>query len=536
MSRPDAQLQAANLAFQAGRLAEAERTLRRLLRIDSPPSQAAHLLGLVLHAQGREAQALTFLDRARRESPDDSQVENNRATVLNALGRPDEALAALDRALLLRADDPGLHYNRGNTLLSLGDNDAALAAFDRAIALRPDFAQAWQNRGVTLTRLGRPVEALETYDRLIALMPHPPPDAATADLLAEIWANKAWALDRLNRRHDALAACDRGIALAPDLPLPHWNAAPTLLAIGDYERGWQEWEWRWRDPSFRVRRRAFAEPLWLGHETLQGRRILLHAEQGFGDTLQFCRYVPMVKARGASVTLEVPAPLEPLMRTLEGPDVLIAAGRALPSFDYQTPLMSLPLAFGTRIETIPARVPYLAADPARLALWRERLGEKCRLRIGLAWSGNPGLASDGVRSAPLADLAPLFYGDIDYVAVQKDVRARDRDAVERFGIRVFTDELRDFADTAALIALTDLVISVDSGPAHLAGALGHPVWLLLYWAAEWRWLEAREDSPWYPSARLFRQRRPGDWTELAARVGACLGQGGAERPPAEQGA
>lgn len=506
----------------ANRLDEAERLLRRTLRADTSAPQAAHLLGIVLHRQGRNDQALTFLDRALRQAPDDTQALNNRATVLNALGRAAEARAALERAAGLRPDDAGLHYNLANTHLAEGDSEAALAAFDRALALAPDFRGAWQNRGVALTRLGRPAEALATYDRLLALAPPPAPGSAEATHLAEIWANKAWALDRLNRRPEALAACDAGIALDGEFPLAHWNAAPILLAMGEYARGWQEWEWRWRDPNFKVRRRAFAQPLWLGETALAGRTILLHAEQGFGDTLQFCRYVPMVRALGARVVLEAPAPLVPLLRTLAGWDALHATGETLPPFDVQTPLMSLPLAFATRIETIPAAVPYLAPDPARVARWQGVLGERRRPRVGLAWSGNPGLASDGVRSAPLAALAPLFRDTIEFVAVQKDIRDSDRAALARFGIRHFGAETADFADAAALIACTDLVLSVDSGPAHLAGALGHPVWLMLYWAAEWRWLEGRADSPWYPTARLWRQAEPGGWAELAGRIGAAL--------------
>jgi hypothetical protein len=292
--------------------------------------------------------------------------------------------------------------------------------------------------------------------------------------------------------------------------------------VGDYERGWREFEWRWKDPGNAVHARNFRQPLWLGREDLAGRTILLYAEQGFGDTIQFCRYVPMVKALGARVVLEAPAPLLPLLRTLAGVDELVAFGAALPPFDVQTPLMSLPLAFGTRFETIPASVPYLACDPVRVEKWRALLGPARGLRVGLAWSGNAALQSDNVRSARLAALAPLFRDGVEYVAVQKDVRPHDVADAERLCVRMFGAETRDFADTAALISLMDVVVSVDSAPAHLAGALATPVWVLLYYAAEWRWLMGRDDSPWYPTARLFRQQVALDWGEVAGRVGDAL--------------
>jgi tetratricopeptide (TPR) repeat protein len=498
---------------------EAERLLRRLLRQQPEHAEALHCLGIALHAQGQNAQALGFFERSLRLEPANSQAENNRATALNALGRPAEALSCLERALALKPDDPGLHYNRGNTLMTLLRDDEALAAFDAALAQQPDFRQALQNKGIVLTRLGRPVEALATYEKLLALYPAGAPADVT---LSEARVNRAWALDRMNRRTEALAACDAAIAGDGAHALAHFNAAPICLAMGDYERGWREFEWRWRDPSFKVHARNFSQPLWLGQESLEGSTILLYAEQGFGDTIQFCRYVPMVKARGARVILEAPPPLLPLLRTLLGPDELAAFGQPLPPFDMRTPLMSLPLAFGTRLDSIPVDVPYLAVDPARVEKWREILGPPRGLRVGLAWSGNRELRSDNVRSARLTELAPLFRDGIEYVSVQKDVRPHDLVAAPGLGLRLYGESIEDFADTAALISLMDVVVSVDSAPAHLAGAMATKVWLLLYVAAEWRWLMEREDSPWYPTARLFRQRIALDWGEVAQRVGDAL--------------
>lgn len=520
----DVKLRGAFAALQGQRFEEAERLFRRIVRAEPDHAEALHCLGIALHRLGRHEQALGFLDRALRIDARNSQAENNRATVLNALKRPADALESLHRALALKPDDAQLHYNLGNTLMVLQRNDEALAGFDRAIALDRDFRQAWQNRGIVLTRLGRPEEALATYDRLLALLP------ATGTIMAEAQANKAWALDRLNRRAEALAACDDALAVDPDHALAHWNAAPILLAMGDYERGWKEWEWRWHDPNFPGRKRNFQKPLWLGQESLAGRRILLHAEQGYGDSIQFCRYAPLVKALGAHVILEAPAPLLPLLRTLDGVDALVALGDALPDYDMQTPLMSLGLAFGTRVDSVPASVPYLHADRAKLDEWRARLGPPRGLRVGLAWSGNPVMPNDVVRSAPLKEIESLFLPGVEYIAVQRDIRPQDLAAAEKFDIRTFGAETKDFSDAAALVSLMDVVISVCSGPAHLAGALGKPLWLMLYSATDWRWLMHREDSPWYPTARLFRQKTAMDWRELAERVRVELAQLVATQP------
>jgi tetratricopeptide (TPR) repeat protein len=517
---PEAKLQPALAALHAGRAAEAERLLRKLLRARPDDAEALHCLGVALLAQDEAKQALGFIERSLRLAPANSQAENNRATALGALGRHEEALESLGRAIRLKPDDAGLHYNRGNALRKLLRDATALEAYDTALHLDPSLRLALQNKGIVLTRMGRAAEALAVYDQLLTFYRAAPPDA----VLAEARLNRACALDRLNRRDEALAACDVALNEDPQHALAHFNAAPICLAVGNYARGWKEFEWRWRwhDPNIQKHIRHFKEPLWLGEQDLEGKTILLYAEQGFGDTIQFCRYVPMVKARGARVLLEVPQPLVPLMQSLGGFDELIPFGTKLPPFDFQTPMMSLPLAHNTLLETIPAPLPYLRAEPGRVEKWRALLGPRTRPRVGLAWSGNMALQSDRLRSARLAELAPLFRDGIEFVAAQKEVRDYDVADAARFGIRLFSDDTDDFADTAALISQLDLVISVDSAPAHLAGAMAQPVWVLLYHAAEWRWLMEREDSPWYPTARLFRQKTPLDWGEVAQRVGDAL--------------
>ena len=294
-----------------------------------------------------------------------------------------------------------------------------------------------------------------------------------------------------------------------------------MLLAGDFSTGWREHEWRLK--SHPELQRAFVQPLWLGDTPLAGKTILLHAEQGLGDTLQFCRYAPLVAAQGARVVLEVQTPLVELLRDLAGIASVVARGEPLPAFDLHCPLLSLPLAFGTTLDTIPAHIPYLHAPSERMAAWQARLGATTRPRIGLVWSGNAGHKRDRARSIPLYALMPLFDLDAAFVSLQKEVRAADAAVLQQTAkIIDVSPALETFADTAALIAQLDLVIAVDTSVAHLTGALGKPLWLLLPAAPDWRWLTARDDSPWYPTARLFRQTDTRVWGPVVARMRAAL--------------
>ena len=535
---------AALAALHANRLAEAERLYRKTLRTQPDNADALHGLGIVQLRQKQPARALFFFERALRAGSPSIVLHSNHGIALTELGRPEEALASLDRALAAAPESAALHYNRGNALMALLRHEAALGSFTRAVTLDPGLRPAWQNKAVIEHRLGLAEAALATCDHLLALFPGAGlpavrgeallalqlPAEALSDLAAVVHVhgdvqsrvNEAYALDAAGRSGEAVDAIDAALRADPEYVMAHWNAASICLSMGDFARGWPEFEWRWLKPEFQARARPFRQPLWLGREDIAGKTILLHAEQGMGDTLQFCRYVPMVAARGARVVLEAYPPLRALFATLAGADMLIERGDRLPTFDLHCPLMSLPLAFGTDVSTIPAQIPYLAADPARVAAWRRRLGPATRPRIGLAWSGSASHTGDSIRSAPLAALAPLIRPDYAYYSVQKDVRAGDEATAAALGITMTGADVADFADAAALVSCLDLVISVDSAPAHLAGAIGHPLWVLLPHAAEWRWLRHRDDTPWYPGAKLFRQARAQDWTELAQRVGDCL--------------
>lgn len=484
----------------------------------------------ILRAQGRMQEALDCLDRALALAPGDAIAHCKRGLVLKALRRWDAALACFETGLSLQPGLAPAHLDRANVLQEQGRLEAALQAYDRALALQPRYAAALCNRGTVLHRLHRLDEAIASYDAALALEPR----------LDEARFNRATTLADAGRYDEALQGYAYTLARQPDLAVAHWNEALCRLRLGDFERGWPKFEWRWRYTDLGLRTRPYAQEKWLGQDDLAGRTLLLYAEQGMGDAIQFSRYVPLLAQRGARVVLEAPRPLEALLRTLEGTVCVVPQDSPLPPFDCHTPLMSLPLALGTRLASIPAKVPYLHADQARRKAWAGRLGARHggRPRIGLAWSGNPRHPNDFNRSLALAQLRPLADLDLELVAVQNEVRASDEPECARLGVRAFEGGLQDFADTAALMANLDLVISVDSAPAHLAGALGLPVWILLPFAPDWRWLLQRADSPWYPSARLLRQEMPRDWSGTVAQLQRQLAQfvatrahGAGVRPP-----
>jgi hypothetical protein len=308
--------------------------------------------------------------------------------------------------------------------------------------------------------------------------------------------------------------------LQPDYAEAHWNESLVRLLMGDYERGWRKYEWRWKNQNLEQFGKTFEQSPWLGEEQVAGKTILLHSEQGFGDVMQFCRYVPLVTAHGARVLFSVSEPMCDLMTTsFDGTAQILRLDRGIPRFDRHCPLASLPLAFRTTLETIPAQTPYLRVSPEKIRAWSGRLGAKCRPRIGIAWSGSPTHKNDNNRSIDFMGFSRLLDLGATFVSLQKEVRSGDASAVkDRTDLLQIADELTTFADTAAVIANLDLVISVDTSVAHLAGALAKPVWILLPFVPDWRWLIDRSDSPWYPTARLFRQDAPGDWPAVIDRV------------------
>jgi tetratricopeptide (TPR) repeat protein len=470
--------------------------------------------GNVLYELERFEEALASYDRALAIRPDFAEAHANRGSALHELKRFEEALASQDRALALRPDHAEAHYNRGNALHKLKRFEEALASYERALALRPDYVEALANRGVTLHDLRRFEEALASYDRALAVRPD----------YAEAFVDQGDTLCALKRFEEALASYDRAIALRPDYVEAHCHEGMCRMLIGDFERGWPKLELGWIAVRQRPAMRNFSQPLLHGSNELNGKTVLLHAEQGFGDVIQFCRYVPRVADQGARVIFEVYEPLHELMGTLPGVAQIVSTGKPLPDFDMHCPLLSLPLALGAGSATILSQTPYLRASPQAVMDWNGRLGPRNRPRIGLAWSGRPSHSNDHNRSIRLSSLLPPLAGfNATYVSLQREVREGDALVLQGRGdVLHFGEELTNFSDTAALIANLDLVISVDTSVAHLAGALAKPVWILLPFIPDWRWVLDRDDSPWYPTARLFRQDETRGWDNVMARVQAAL--------------
>jgi tetratricopeptide (TPR) repeat protein len=510
-----------NALKELKRYEEALASYDRALKLRPDFAEAHSNRGDVLCKLEQFTEALASCDHALALRPDYAEALSNRGNALLKLKRFGEALASYDRALALQPGYGDAHSNRGNALRELNRFDEALASYDRAINLQPGFAAAHCNRGSVLENLNRFDEALVSYDRAVELQP----DFATA------YSNRGNALKELMRFDEALASFEDALAVQPDFADAHYNEALCRLLIGDFERGWKKSEWRWQTEQLRDGRRTFSQPLWTGSDEIAGKTILLHAEQGLGDTIQFCRYVQLVAARAAHVILGVQQPLRELMATLPGGAQVVSVGDPLPDFDLHCPLLSLPLAFATRLDSIPSAIPYLAACESKVQAWRDRLGERDKLRVGLVWAGNPRKALpdanriDVQRSMAFDRLAPLLeVTECEFYSLQKgdDAVRQLRESASQQKVIDWTEDLRDFSDTAALIENLDLVISVDTSVAHLAGALGKPFWLLNRYNTCWRWLLDRDDSPWYPAARLFRQDATRDWGPVVDRVRAAL--------------
>jgi tetratricopeptide (TPR) repeat protein len=497
------------------RFEEALASYDRALKVRPAYAEALYNRGNTLHELKRFEEALASFDRALKARPDYADALSNRGVTLHELKRFADALASYDRALKARPGHAEAFSNRGLTLHELQRFEEALASYDHALTVRPDYAKAHFNRGVTLHELRRFEEALASYDRALTVRPD----------YAEALSNRGATLHDLRRFEEALASFDHALTVQPDYAEAHYNEALCRLLIGDFDRGFDKNEWRWESEQRRKEKRNFVQPLWVGSNEIGGKTILLHAEQGFGDTIQFCRYAPLVAERGARVILEVPRPLDQLMGTLAVAAQIVSRGDPLPIFDIHCPLLSLPLAFGTRLETIPSATPYLRASSQSVMNWDTRLGPKPKRhpRIGLAWSGRPTHKNDHNRSIRLGSLLSLLDINATFVSLQKDVRSDDATVLkDRSDLVHFGDALENFSDTAALISNLDLVISVDTSVAHLAGALAKPVWVLLPFVPDWRWLLDRDDSPWYPTARLFRQNDARAWDSVIARVHAAL--------------
>lgn len=457
--------------------------------------------------------ALSACQRALELNPDLAEAWCGCGDAYWQLKRYEEASAAFDRALALKPGFAEAWVGRGKASAMLKRYDEAFAAFDKALALKADLAEAWLGRANVSTELKRHDEAFAAYEKALALKPD----------LADTWLGRGNVFADLKRYDEAFAAYDKALALKPDLADAHFNKALLRLKLGELIEGWKEYEYRSQTRLAIGRKRNLQQPLWLGDSDIRNKTILVHAEQGFGDTLLGCRYIPMVAQLGARVVAEVQAPLKSLLQNLEGISTLISQGDVIPSFDVHCPIMSLPLAFKTTIQTIPARTPYLTVSEELFEKWRSKLiGEE--IKVGIGWAGNANFHGDGYRSILLNNLLPaLGIKGVRYFSIQKTLRQGDERLLDANPQIVRLDQkINDFQDTAAIMMSLDLVLSSDTSIVNLAGALGRPFWVLLQDTPDWRWLAEGTSTPWYPTGRLFRQRAIGDWTAVTDEVRAEL--------------
>ncbi len=537
---------------EQGKLDEASACCREALRHQPSFAEAHTNLGNILKDQGKLDEASVCYRTALRHKPDYGEAHINMGNVLKDQGKPEEALTCYREGLLFTPNSAEAHCNLGLVLRDLGNLAEATAAFEQAIRLKPSFAGACIHLGRVLREQGKLAEAINAFEQALRLKPDLADvhgtmgsvfhqqgkldDAVAAyeqairlrPNLADSYNNLGNCLHDQFKYDEAITTYEHALKLQPDHADAHFNLGMTLLAQGAFEKGWTEYEWRRQIKKYRGSMRQFAQPLWDGRD-LEGKTILLHAEQGIGDVVQFVRYAPLLKKRGGIVVFECPVHLTRLLAGLAGVDQIIPAGTPLPDFDVHLPLLSAPALFGTTLSTIPAEIPYLTAEPDLVERWAHELeksdgGLPRRLRIGITWQGNPKHGGDRQRSFPLACFEPL--GRIDGVrlfSLQKGPGSEQlAQLAGRFSVIDLGPRLDSFADTAAVMKNLDLIVTADTSPAHVAGALGVPVWVGLPLVPDWRWLLSREDSPWYPTMRLFRQTQAGDWHGVFERmVGVC---------------
>lgn len=510
------------LLQQRGRLSEAAQACDRLLQLTPEDAESWHRLGNVLKADGRGDEAALSFGQALKFRPNDIEAANKAGLIHFDAQRYDDAIVCFDQSLTLRSEQAGVHCLKGISLRRLRRYGEALVSGERAQALAPHDADIANSLGCILQSLGRHDDAIAMFDRAIAARPDFP----------DFHNHRGSSLAELHRFDQAFASFDRAIELKSDFADAHWNAALFKLLVGDFAAGWAAREWGRKCRAVGFVERTFDAPLWRADAPLADRTILLHSDEGLGDTIQFSRYASMVAAQGARVLLEVDPLLQPLLSGVDGVAQCLPRGATeLPEIDYHCPLSSLPLAFATDLATIPAAPSYIPAPSReRQQQWESRLGARDKLRVGLVWSGNPAHLNDHNRSVPFSLLTPLLDADACFVSLQKDPRPADTTLLAaRDNIVNLTADISDFVDTAALIACLDLVITVDTSVAHLAGALGCPTWVMLPYTPDYRWLLDRDDSPWYPTMRLFRQDAGRDYRPVIERISRALGNLIAER-------
>jgi tetratricopeptide (TPR) repeat protein len=495
---------------QAGHLSEAERLYHEVLQQQPDQANALYLLGLIAHQNGNLEAAIQWYQKSLASYPNSAETHNNLGAALQQQGKLERAIVHFQSALRLKPNNPNANINLGVILQQKGNLEAAIARYQKAIRLNPNLPEAHRNLGQALKEQGELEQAISHYQIVLQLIPNYP--EASEDL--------ANALQEQGKTGEAIALLDRAIALHPDHDKLRGSRIRAKLISGNLRAGFAEYD-SWRLGSM-SQPRPFTQPVWDGSD-LDGKSILLYAEtgSGLGDTIQFSRYVPLVAQQGGRVIVECQPPLVRLLKQLDGAATVVASGEALPAFDTQASLLSLPHLCNTSLATIPAQVPYLT--PTQPTGSSPRSQSSSPRKIGFVWGGDPDHLNDRDRSCPLNEFrAFLGKPGMMFYSLQKGPHSTELLTVSDIPIEDLSDRLHDFADTAAVVAELDLVISVDTSVAHLAGAMGKPVWVLLSFASDWRWLMHREDSPWYPTARLFRQSRHNNWAEVCHRVAAAL--------------
>ena len=538
----------AMILIRRGRAAEAAQFFEQALKLNPDDAIAQSNYGSVLESMGRRAEAVEHYDRALKIRPDFTDALINRAAALSALGRYDEALASLVPLATTQPRNIFVHYNLAVALAGLDRLEEAVRACDAALAVDPNCAEAWHHRGVSLFRLQRFAEAVENYDRAIRLTPgvmqiHINRGSALASLgrhaeamvafdralaldpnSAYAWFNRGVMLTEMKRIADAIVSYERALKLAPDYAQADYNRALCLMQLGRLEEGYQGYEARRR---LSIEPALYPQPFW-SNEDISGKTLLVRGEQGLGDIIQFSRYVPLLQDKGVKVLLMVQPHMVRLLKSLQPAPQIIAWTDVPMAFDHHIALESLPGLFKTRLDTIPASIPYLAAEPALAAKWKEKLGVG-GFKIGIAWRSSAHGAAIGKTFSPLLFEALAKIPGVRLISLQKEEENAELEnlpagmAVERLGPE-FDSGPDAFADSAAVMASLDLVISSDTALAHLAGALGRPVWVALKYVPDWRWMLDRADTPWYPTMRLFRQPAAGDWAPVFAEMAAALSQ------------
>ena len=496
-------LMAESISFRHGnRHEEALACLDEALKIDSNFFPVLKEKGIVLNELAQYEEAVESFDLFLKfmSLPQVRQLRENSLR---------DALAGYDRILAENPENVEALIKRGDILQRLHRYGDAVHSYNRALEMQPKNMDALNRRGNAFLALDRHEEALESYDRALETAPHS----------AVLLFNRGNVVQQLGRMDEAVENYSRALSYKPDFAEAMMEQSHCRLAMGDFKTGWRQYESRWQTGPLKGKKLKSPEPLWLGEEQLCGKTILLWAEQGFGDTIQFLRYVPLAAQKAGLAIVRVPVALRSLTGTLKCPISTVTHKEPLPSHDFHCPLMSLPLAFGTALESIPADIPYLSADIDQVEKWQKRLGPRKKPRISIVWAGRRHEPINRTRDMPVEALAPLGRLNIEIISLQKEIPEEDRKPLESMPqFRCLGETLADFADTAALIENLDMVISIDTAAAHLAGALGKRVWIMLRHSGEWRWLLQRSDSPWYPSMRIFRQQARGGWIGVVREI------------------